>query len=161
LWHVRLDASIARGSRFGAPSENRADGGTWKTRPIPGIKTVGYVSATQAPNGIIHIVTSKSEPERHIELNEQWVFEGGPETAAYGGLNERSNVHLPEWAEAMGRDLQGGAQYRRRNLVERQRAQAVGAHLDSEQEDENDRLILPDDAASASGTKRPELHAVL
>ena len=64
------------------------DGRTWKTRPIQGIKTVGYVTATQAPNGVIHIVTSKSEPERHIELNEQWVFEGGPETAAYSGLTE-------------------------------------------------------------------------
>ena len=91
------------------------DGRTWKTRPIPGIKTVGYVTATQAPNGVIHIVTSKSEPERHIELNEQWVFEGGPETAAYGGME--------------GRHLQRRAQDRRRKLVERPRAQAVGARL--------------------------------
>ena len=71
------------------------DGRTWKTRPIPGIKTVGYVTATQAPNGVIHIVTSKSEPERHIELNEQWVFEGGPETAAYGGMEGRQTFTYP------------------------------------------------------------------
>jgi hypothetical protein len=71
------------------------DGRTWKTRPIPGIKTVGYVTATQAPNGVIHIVTSKSEPERHIELNEQWVFEGGPETAAYGGMEGRQTFTCP------------------------------------------------------------------
>jgi hypothetical protein len=71
------------------------DGATWKTRPIPGIKTVGYVTATQSPNGVIHIVTSKSEPERHIELNEQWVFEGGPESAAYGGLEGRQTFNYP------------------------------------------------------------------
>jgi hypothetical protein len=58
------------------------DGETWKTRTLPGLKTVGYVTATQAPNGVIHIVTSKSDPERHIELNETWVFEGGPESPA-------------------------------------------------------------------------------
>ena len=58
------------------------DGETWKTRALPDLKTVGYVTATQAPNGVIHIVTSKSEPERHIELNETWVLEGGPESPA-------------------------------------------------------------------------------
>jgi formylglycine-generating enzyme required for sulfatase activity len=56
------------------------DGETWNTRTLPGLKTVGYVTATQAPNGVVHIVTSKSEPERHIELNEAWVMEGGPES---------------------------------------------------------------------------------
>ena len=64
------------------------EGATWKTRTLPGLKTVGYVTATQAPNGVIHLVTSKSEPERHIELNEKWVMEGGPETEAAGARLE-------------------------------------------------------------------------
>jgi hypothetical protein len=71
------------------------EGATWKTRVLPGIKTVGYVTAAQAPNGVIHIVTSKSEPERHIELNEQWVFEGGPETASYFGLDGQQRFTYP------------------------------------------------------------------
>ncbi len=64
------------------------DGVTWKTRRLPGLATVGYTTATQAPNGVIHIVTSKSKPESHIELNEAWVMEGGPPAAppdAYSG----------------------------------------------------------------------------
>jgi hypothetical protein len=64
------------------------EGATWKTRTLPGLKTAGYVTATQAPNGVIHVVTSKSEPERHIELNEQWVLEGGPEMPAAGARLE-------------------------------------------------------------------------
>jgi len=55
------------------------DGQTWKTRQLPNIVTVGYTTATQAPNGVIHIVTSKNAPSFHIELNEAWVLEGGPE----------------------------------------------------------------------------------
>jgi formylglycine-generating enzyme required for sulfatase activity len=55
------------------------DGATWKTRRLPGIVTVGYTTATQAPNGVIHIVTSKNSPPLHIELNEAWVLEGGAE----------------------------------------------------------------------------------
>ncbi len=59
------------------------DGETWKTRQLPNLVTVGYTTATQAPNGVIHIVTSKNQPDLHIELNEQWVLEGGPETPEY------------------------------------------------------------------------------
>ena len=55
------------------------DGTTWTTRQLPGIVTVGYTTATQAPNGVIHIVTSKNQPPLHIELNEKWVLDGGPE----------------------------------------------------------------------------------
>lgn len=55
------------------------DGETWNTRQLPGIVTVGYTTAAQAPNGVIHIVTSKNEPPLHIELNEAWVLHGGGE----------------------------------------------------------------------------------
>jgi hypothetical protein len=46
------------------------DGETWKTRQLPNIVTAGYVTATQAPYGVIHMVTSKNEPAYHIDLNE-------------------------------------------------------------------------------------------
>jgi hypothetical protein len=55
------------------------DGETWTQRALPGIKTVGYVTATQAPDEMIHIVTSKNQPDYHLELNEAWVLQGGPE----------------------------------------------------------------------------------
>ena len=57
------------------------DGATWTRRELPAdIKTVGYVTATQGPNGVIHIVTSKNHPNYEIELNETWLLEGGAET---------------------------------------------------------------------------------
>jgi formylglycine-generating enzyme required for sulfatase activity len=56
------------------------DGETWTTRALPAnVVTVGYTTATQGPNGLIHIVTSKNQPDLHIELNEAWVLNGGPE----------------------------------------------------------------------------------
>ncbi|HXK04534.1 MAG TPA: SUMF1/EgtB/PvdO family nonheme iron enzyme [Verrucomicrobiae bacterium] len=55
------------------------DGATWTQRDLPGVSTVGYVTATQGPNGVIHIVTSKTGPELDIEMNEAWVRQGGPE----------------------------------------------------------------------------------
>jgi len=62
------------------------DGVTWQTRQLPGLVTVGYTTATQAPNGVIHVVTSKSDPAVHIELNEAWVLQGGGESPAPPGM---------------------------------------------------------------------------
>jgi formylglycine-generating enzyme required for sulfatase activity len=62
------------------------DGETWKTRQLPNITTVGYTTATQGPNGVIHIVTSKNGPDWHIELNEAWVFSGGAANPLAGML---------------------------------------------------------------------------
>ena len=36
--------------------------------------TLGYVTARQAPNGVIHILTTVTQPCLHYELNEAWVF---------------------------------------------------------------------------------------
>ena len=36
--------------------------------------TVGYVTARQAPNGVIHILTTVTQPCLDYELNEAWVF---------------------------------------------------------------------------------------
>ncbi len=58
------------------------DGATWKTRDLPDVETVGYTTATQGANGLIHIVTSKNKPNLEIELNEAWVESGGAEAAA-------------------------------------------------------------------------------
>ncbi len=51
------------------------DGKTWKQKRLPAdILTVGYVTATQGPDGIIHIATSKNTVNYEIELNEAWVL---------------------------------------------------------------------------------------
>ncbi len=66
------------------------DGATWTTKRLPDqIVTVGYTTATQGANGVIHVVTSKNKPDYEIELNESWVLD----QAATGDTarNEASN----------------------------------------------------------------------
>jgi len=69
------------------------DGITWQKRQLPGISTVGYTTATQAPNGVIHIVTSKSDPAVHIELNEAWVLKGGDPAPAPSEVRDVRESH--------------------------------------------------------------------
>jgi len=61
-------------------------GSTWKIRKLVGgltkdkdgkpveVRTVGYVGASQSTNGIIHLVTSRNNPDLHFELNEAWIL---------------------------------------------------------------------------------------
>lgn len=52
------------------------DGKTWTMKRLPpNILTVGYTTATQGPDGIIHIVTTKNTTNYEIELNEAWVLD--------------------------------------------------------------------------------------
>jgi formylglycine-generating enzyme required for sulfatase activity len=57
------------------------DGETWRIKKIPGNFSVhrgkpsmGYSVARQAPNGIIHVITSCNHPGLHYELNEAWIL---------------------------------------------------------------------------------------
>jgi hypothetical protein len=69
-----------RNASFVALSDD--EGATWTRRELPIKSTCGYVTATQTPNGVIHIVTSKTKPAPlHIELNEAWCLKGGEPTA--------------------------------------------------------------------------------
>jgi formylglycine-generating enzyme required for sulfatase activity len=75
---VRKGPGPKREGAFVALSDD--DGAAWTKRELPGISTVGYVTATQGPNGVIHIVTSHNQPhDVNIDLNESWVLLGGPE----------------------------------------------------------------------------------
>jgi hypothetical protein len=56
---------------------------SWHIKPLPvqlpnfqrnTNGTVGYVTARQAPNGVIHILTTVTQPCLDYELNEAWVF---------------------------------------------------------------------------------------
>jgi formylglycine-generating enzyme required for sulfatase activity len=52
------------------------DGQTWTTKRLPSnILTVGYTTATQGPDGIIHIATTKNTINYEIELNEAWLLD--------------------------------------------------------------------------------------
>ena len=51
------------------------DGKTWTIKRLPSnILTVGYTTATQGPDGIIHIATTKNTVNYEIELNEAWLL---------------------------------------------------------------------------------------
>jgi formylglycine-generating enzyme required for sulfatase activity len=73
------------------------DGKTWKEKRLPAdILTVGYVTATQGPDGVIHIVTSKNAVNYEIELNEAWVLSDAsavPEPTAISDVRE----HREKW----------------------------------------------------------------
>jgi len=59
--------------------------------------TVGYVTARQAPNGVIHILTTVTQPCLHYEMNEAWVFSDAgdiaPETS--GGTIKKFSENFP------------------------------------------------------------------
>ena len=69
---------------FAALSDD--DGETWQLKKLLSgntydlegnpleVRTVGYVTACQSPNGLIHVVTSRGNPTLHIELNEAWIL---------------------------------------------------------------------------------------
>jgi hypothetical protein len=59
------------------------NGASWRIKPLPvqlpnfqrnTNGTVGYVTARQAPNGVIHVLTTVTQPCLDYELNEAWVF---------------------------------------------------------------------------------------
>ncbi|MDR3457413.1 MAG: exo-alpha-sialidase [Verrucomicrobiae bacterium] len=66
---------------FVAISTNQ--GASWRIKPLPvqlpnhqyrKYGTTGYGTARQAPNGVIHILTTETQPCLHYELNEAWLF---------------------------------------------------------------------------------------
>jgi formylglycine-generating enzyme required for sulfatase activity len=89
------------------------DGLTWKRRDFPIASTCGYVTATQAPNGIIHIVTSKTKPVLlHVEMNELYALEGGeptPQPTTVGDVRSEKENHAngkpkAEWSGGFASD---------------------------------------------------------
>ena len=92
------------------------DGKTWKIKRLPpDILTVGYVTSTQGPDGIIHIATSKNTVNYEIELNEAWVLsdtEGAtPDPSSIGRITKHTerwpNGKLKdEWSTARANDGQ-------------------------------------------------------
>jgi hypothetical protein len=87
---------------FAAISTNQ--GASWHIKPLPvqlpeherGTNgTLGYVTTRQAPNGVIHILTTETQPCLDYELNEAWLF-----SAAGDITPENSGGSLKEFSEA-------------------------------------------------------------
>ncbi len=59
--------------------------------------TLGYVTARQAPNGVIHVLTTETQPCLHYELNEAWINSDAgdvtPETT--GGIVKNFSENYP------------------------------------------------------------------
>lgn len=73
---------ITQKGAFTALSED--EGNTWRIKKIPGTLphevdepwggTLGYSVARQAPNGIIHLITTMNHPSLHFAFNETWIL---------------------------------------------------------------------------------------
>ena len=59
--------------------------------------TLGYVTARQAPNGVIHILTTETQPCLHYELNEAWIFSDAGDIAPEnsGGVVKKFSEKYP------------------------------------------------------------------
>jgi len=87
---------------FAAISTNQ--GMSWHTKALPvqlpeherGTNgTLGYVTTRQAPNGVIHILTTETQPCLDYELNEAWLFSDAGDIAP-----ETSGGSLKDFSEA-------------------------------------------------------------
>ena len=76
---TRKPASITEEGSYVALSDD--DGETWRIKRLPGVysehrkqPSVGYCVARQAPNGVIHLITTLNHPALHFEMNEAWIM---------------------------------------------------------------------------------------
>ena len=78
-----------------------------ETRQIPKIKrewgggdhdygTIGYAAAIQAPNGVIHLMTSMNHPSQHFAMNEAWILSAQKGEANQVVAGARSEVRKQE-----------------------------------------------------------------
>jgi len=93
------------------------NGKTWsKWRKLPGVRSIGYAAAAQAPNGVIHLITSKGRPCMHFAMNEAWILSGaeardtgatppaGNEKAITGEEKFPSGRRRATWSAVIGPD---------------------------------------------------------
>lgn len=85
-------AGFTESGSFAALSED--EGETWRIKKLsgaqehesgpaffnglPGATTLGYSVARQAPNGVIHLITTMNRPCLHFEMNEAWLLSDDP-----------------------------------------------------------------------------------
>lgn len=89
---------------FVALSTNNA--ASWRIKSLPvqlpnhergANGTLGYVTARQAPNGVIHILTTETQPCLHYELNEAWITSdaGDVRPESNGGTTKEFSEKFP------------------------------------------------------------------
>jgi formylglycine-generating enzyme required for sulfatase activity len=87
---------IHKDGAYVALSDN--DGETWKIKRLPAnILTVGYVTATQGPNGLIHIVTSKNTVNYELVMNEAWVLSDSEDATPVPSSITDVTKHCENW----------------------------------------------------------------
>lgn len=84
-------ASVTNRGCYVALSDD--DGATWHIKKLPGTRphekpeyqhdpdTLGYSAMRQAPNGMIHLITTMNNPCLDFEFNEAWVLADEPDPA--------------------------------------------------------------------------------
>ncbi len=70
-WHVRrLMNALPHESHAGIVRDPK-----WWNESASMHGTLGYAVAAQAPNGLIHLISTMNHPSQHYELNEAWILE--------------------------------------------------------------------------------------
>ncbi len=127
-------AGITERGAFVALSDD--EGATWRAKTIPGTLpheahvlparkgwavdfhgegTLGYATAAQGPDGLIHLITTMNHPAQEFEMNEAWILTDQAVLAAEtgGGKRVRSSMAGAEWSgviTASGRYLLDGVE---------------------------------------------------
>lgn len=133
-------SGVQRRGAFVALSDD--NGRTWRIKDLPGTLpheawslkrpgwsrsyhgdgTLGYAVAAQAPNGVIHLISSMNHPSQHWEMNEAWILsdtvEPTPSPALTGAqiqARQQFSDGQPEgrWSgrrDALGRYVLDGAE---------------------------------------------------
>ena len=97
------------------------EGETWHIRKLPGTQrherkdrsaqmngdTVGYSVARQAPNGVIHLIATMTDPCLHYELNEAWILFGQDPTGDDLALRANSATAVRDVREYVEHDAAG------------------------------------------------------
>lgn len=61
------------------PGAQEHESGSQFFKNLPGATTLGYSVTRQAPNGVIHLVTTMNRPCLHFEMNEAWILSDAPD----------------------------------------------------------------------------------
>lgn len=97
------------------------DGETWLIRKLPGTQpherpdrakqlggdTLGYSVARQAPNGVIHLIATMTNPCLHYELNETWILHGDDPKGDDTALRANSATAIRDVREFAEHDSEG------------------------------------------------------
>ena len=119
-WNGKQPPAVRERGSFVALSED--DGRTWRMKKLPGTLphearqapdkpgTIGYSVARQAPDGVIHLITTMNHPSLHFEMNEAWILDAAtgmpPESAPRAAgprMRRREN-----WPDGRTRAITGG-----------------------------------------------------